>query len=193
MVFDYELSKLFADKLNVPLRVREYANLKMLFLALDNNDVDFIAAGLTLTPKRAKKYRSSPPYYYTSQKVVYRKGSYRPRKISDINAPIGVLNDSSHEETLERLLNKAPDLIINVLDNEDQESLLRKIAEKELAFAIVDGSTLAQKQRYYPVLAEAFTISKKNPVVWLINRNNDDSLYALMIEFIGEQYKKPKD
>ncbi|AGH80250.1 lytic transglycosylase [Psychromonas sp. CNPT3] len=187
--FDYELSKLFADKLNVPLRVIEYANLKMLFLALDNNDVDFIAAGLTLTPKRAEKYRSSPPYYYTSQKVVYHKGSYRPRKISDINAPIGVLNESSHEETLERLLNKAPDLIINVFDNDDQESLLRQIAEKELAFAIVDGSTLAQKQRYYPVLAEAFTISEKNPVVWLINRNNDDSLYALMIEFIGEQYK----
>ncbi|WP_094751441.1 membrane-bound lytic murein transglycosylase MltF [Psychromonas sp. CD1] len=186
--FDYELSKLFADKLNVSLHVKEYANLKMLFLALDNNKVDFIASGLALTPERAEKYHSSPPYYYNSQKVVYRKGSYRPRKVADINAPIGVLSQSSHEETLEKLLNTAPDLIIDILDNEDEESLLRKIADKELSFAIVDGSTLAQKQRYYPILAEAFTISKDDPIVWLIKRNDDDSLYALMIEFIGEQY-----
>lgn len=187
--FDYELGKQFAIYLNVKLQIKEYSSLNELFYALDNKEVDFIGSALTLTPKRAKKYRSSPPYYYVSQKVVYHKGTYRPRKIADVNAPISVLKDSSHEETLDHLLKEAPDLAIKIVDGEDQESLLRQVAEKKIRFSIVDSSTLAQKQRYYPALAEAFTISEKQPVAWLINRGKDNTVYSAMIEFIGNRYQ----
>ena len=187
--FDYELGKQFAVYLNVELQVKEYSSLNELFSALDNKEVDFIGSALTLTPKRAKKYRSSPPYYYVSQKVVYHKGTYRPRKIADVNAPVSVLKDSSHEETLDGLLDEAPDLAIKIVEGEDQESLLRQVADKEIKFAIVDSSTLAQKQRYYPALAEAFTISEKQPVAWLINRDKDNTVYSAMIEFIGNRYQ----
>ncbi len=188
--FDYELAENFAEYLNVELHVKEFDTLKALFAALDNEQIDFIGSGLTLTPKRAEKYRSSPPYYSVSQKVVYHKGTYRPRQISDVNAPIWVLENSSHQETLEGLLAEVPDLQIKVLKNEDQESLLRKVAEQEIKFAIVDSSTLAQKQRYYPVLAEAFTIAAKQPVAWLIKRSQDDTLYSAIIEFIGTQHQE---
>ncbi|WP_019615889.1 membrane-bound lytic murein transglycosylase MltF [Psychromonas ossibalaenae] len=187
--FDYELGKQFAAYLNVNFRIKEYNSLKELFDALDNNKIDFVGSGLTLTPKRSQKYRSSPPYYHVSQKVVYHKGTYRPRKIIDVNAPISVLKDSSHEETLDSMIDEVPDLEIQILENEDQETLLRKVADKEITFAIVDSSTLAQKQRYYPVLAEAFTISEKLPVAWLIKRDQDDSVYSAIIEFIGGKYQ----
>ncbi|PKG38794.1 membrane-bound lytic murein transglycosylase MltF [Psychromonas sp. Urea-02u-13] len=185
---DYELGKQFAAYLDVKITIKTYNSLNELFLALDNNQIDFAGAGLTLTPKRAEKYRSSPPYYYVSQKLVYHKGTYRPRKIADVNAPITVLTDSSHAETLNALIEENSHLEIDYLDNEDQETLLRKIAEKKVKFAIVDSSTLAQKQRYYPALTEAFTISEKQPVAWLINKNQDDSVYSGMIEFIGNKY-----
>lgn len=186
--FDYELGKQFADDLKVKLTIKEYPTFAALFKALDNNKVDFLGAGLTLTPKRAQKYRSSPPYYFASQKLVYRKGSYRPRQASDINAPVAVLKDSSHEETLENLSSEMQALQVHILDNEDQETLLRKVAEKEITFAIVDSSTLAQKQRYYPILTEAFTISEKQPIAWLLNRHQDDTLYSAVIEFMGNRY-----
>lgn len=185
---DYELAVQFADYLNVKLTIKEYGSLNELFAALDNDQVDFLGAGLTLTPKRAKKYRSSPPYYYVSQKVVYHKGTYRPRKIADIKGPVSVLKESSHAETLVSLMAENPNVEIELLENEAQEALLRKVAEKEISFAIVDSSTLAQKQRYYPALAEAFSISEKQPVAWLFKRNQDDSLYAGIIEFIGNKY-----
>lgn len=187
--FDYELGREFAAYLHVKLSIKEYETLSELFTALDHNKIDFIGSGLTLTPKRAEKYRSSPPYYYVSQKLVYHKGTYRPRKVADINAPVSVLKDSSHEETLQSLSAEVPDLQIDTLPSEDQESLLRKVADKEIKFAIVDSSTLAQKQRYYPVLAEAFTISDKQAVAWLIKREQDDSVYSPMIEFIGNKYQ----
>lgn len=186
--FDYELGKKLADELKVKLTIKEYPTFEALFQALDNNKVDFLGAGLTLTPKRVQKYRSSPPYYFASQKLVYRKGSYRPRTVSDINAPVSVLKDSNHEETLEKLLGEMPEFEVNILENADQETLLRKVAEEEITFAVVDSSTLAQKQRFYPVLTEAFTISEKQPVAWLLKRRQDDTLYAAIIEFMGNRY-----
>jgi membrane-bound lytic murein transglycosylase F len=186
---DYELGKQFSEYLNVKLTIKEYDSIKELFDALDNNEIDFAGSGLTLTPKRAQKYRSSPPYYYVSQKVVYHKGTYRPRQIGDVNEQISVLSDSSHAETLEHLRLEMPELQVNILENEDQETLLRKVAAKEVKFAIVDSSTLAQKQRYYPQLAEAFTISEKQPVAWLIKRAKDDKLYSAIIEFIGTKHQ----
>ncbi|MCP4325030.1 MAG: membrane-bound lytic murein transglycosylase MltF [Psychromonas sp.] len=185
---DYELGKQFSAYLNVKLTIKEYDSLSELFLALDNNEIDFVGSGLTLTPKRAKKYRSSPPYYYVSQKVVYHKGTYRPRNIADVNAPIHALKYSSHAETLDALRIENPKLEITPLDNEDQETLLQKVANKEIKFAMVDSSTLAQKQRYYPALAEAFSASGERPVAWLIKKDQDDSVYAGMIEFIGNKY-----
>jgi membrane-bound lytic murein transglycosylase F len=187
---DYELGSQFAEYLQVELIIQEFDNLDLLFDALENNEIDFAGSGLTLTPKRAEKYRSSPPYYHLTQKLVYHKGTYRPRKIADINAPITVLKGSSHEENISESLKEFPDLVIDVLDNEDQESLLQKVADKEVTFAIVDSTTLAQKQRYYPALAEAFTIYGQQPVAWLIRKAQDDSLYSAMIEFMGEQHQE---
>ena len=187
--FDYELGLEFAKYLNVELQVKEFDTLTDLFQALDNEEIDFIGAGLTLTDKRSKKYRGAPPYYYVSQKVVYHKGTYRPREMSDVTEPIGVLKSSSHEEALQLLAKDLPDLKINVLTDDDQESLLQKVADKEIKYALVDSSTLAQKQRYYPVLAEAFTIAKDRPAAWLINRDQDNAIYSAMIEFIGDKYQ----
>jgi len=186
---DYELGQQFAKYLHVDLKVREFDSLALLFAALEDNEIDFIGAGLTLTPKRMEKYRSSPPYYTLTQKLVYHKGTYRPRKIADVNAPVTVLKDSSHEENILASLKEYPDLDIQVVDNEDQESLLQKVADKEVTFAIVDSTTLALKQRYYPSLAEAFTIYGEQPVAWLLRKEQDDSLYSAVIEFMGNQHK----
>lgn len=186
---DYELGKKFAAYLKVKLVVKEFDNLESLFKSLENNQIDFAGAGLTLTPKRAEKYRSSPPYYYLTQKLVYHKGTYRPRKMADVNAPVSVLKSSSHEESIIESLKEFPTLVIDILNNEDQESLLQKVADKEIIFAVVDSTTLAQKQRYYPALAEAFTLNEKQPVAWLIRKVQDDTLYAGMIEFMGNQYQ----
>ena len=187
---DYELGRKFAEYLQVDLVIEEFDNLALLFKALEDDKIDFAGSGLTLTPKRMEKYRSSPPYYSLTQKLVYHKGTYRPRKIEDVNAPVTVLKGSSHEENIIASLKEYPDLVIDILDNEDQESLLQKVADKEVTFAIVDSTTLALKQRYYPSLAEAFTIYGEQPVAWLIRKTQDDSLYSGMIEFMGIQHQE---
>ena len=186
---DYELAKKFASYLNVELQINEYDNLTDLLNALDDGEIDFAGAGLNLTTSRAKKYRSSPPYYYTSKKVVYRRGSFRPRKIADLNAPLHVIHASSHQEYLSSLQKNEPNLKFIVSEASDQEDILRLVVDKKIKFAVVDSATLAQKQRFYPELAEAFPISKILPVAWLIRKDTDDSLYSLMIDFIGKKHQ----
>ena len=186
---DYELAKQFANYLNVELQINEYKSLTDLLAALDEGKIDFAGAGLNLTKIRAKKYRSSPPYYYTSKKVVYRRGSFRPRSISDLNAPLHVIQASSHKEFLRDLQKNEPNLEFVVTEAADQEDILRLVVDKKIKFAVVDSGTLAQKQRFYPELAEAFPISKKLPVAWLIRKDTDDSLYSLMIDFIGKKHQ----
>lgn len=186
---DYELAKQFADYLNVELKINEYDNLTDLLNALDDDEIDFAGAGLNLTPSREKKYRSSPPYYYTSKKVVYRRGSFRPRKIADLNAPLYVIQASSHQEYLQSLQKNEPNLKFIVSEASDQEDILRLVVDRKIKFAVVDSSTLAQKQRFYPEIAEAFPISKELPVAWLLPRDSDDSLYSLIIDFIGKKYQ----
>ena len=187
---DYELGNQFSKELNLPLKIRTFDTLNSLLSALERGDVDFVGAGLTLTKKRAEKYRSSPPYYYITQKLVYRKGERRPRKMGGLDAPVHVLKDSSHEERLAEIKKLVPNLKIVQTVEDDQEGLLALIENKKIKYAIVDSTTLAQSQRFYPHLAEAFIVHKKMPVAWLTRKSKDVTLYAAMIEFMGHAYRK---
>jgi len=57
---EYELTKAFADYLGVSLRISTEDNLKNMLNKVENNDVDFAAAGLTVTaeplPLNVKKH-----------------------------------------------------------------------------------------------------------------------------------------
>ena len=186
---DYELANDFAQHLGVKLDMSPAYSLTELFNELDNGNVDFIAAGLTLTIERAEKYRSAPPFYNVSRTLVYLKGSTRPKDFSEVDEPILVLKDSSHEELLKQRKVQYPDLRWIGTDDEDPMEILRMVADGEAVFAMVDDKVLARAQRYYPMLAKAFTLENKRPVAWMLHKSIDDSLYSALIEFIGRNHQ----
>ncbi|BBC41220.1 membrane-bound lytic murein transglycosylase F [Photobacterium damselae subsp. piscicida] len=97
---DYELAQLFAKKLGVKLEMQPMFSLSSLFPALDRGNVDILAAGLTITPNRLQDFRATPTYYYASQLVVYKKGTWRPRTPADLaknKGTLTVVKGSSHE------------------------------------------------------------------------------------------------
>ncbi len=187
--FDYELAKQFAEYLGVELDMAPAYSLNELFPELDSGNLDFVASGLTLTKARAEKYRSAPPYYQATQTLVYRKGDFRPRSLDKVNNKILVVKDSNHEELLKSLKAQYPNLTWETTVDDDHEELLRKVADKEVSFAIVNNTTLARNQRYYPILAEALKLDNEQPVAWLLRKNRDDSLYSALIEFLGQKHK----
>ncbi|WP_158587172.1 membrane-bound lytic murein transglycosylase MltF [Motilimonas pumila] len=186
---DYELAIAFAERLDVKLDMSPALSIDELFKELDTGNIDLIAAGLTLTPERANKYRSAPPFYEVAQTLVYRTGSKKPRKFEDIDAPVLVLKSSAHEEFLTQLKSEHPHLSLQAIDEEDPAELLKQVEDSEASYALVNDVVLARSQRYYPNLAEGFSLENKEPVAWLLKKNIDDSLYAALIEYIGEQHQ----
>nr|WP_222939647.1 membrane-bound lytic murein transglycosylase MltF [Photobacterium sp. BZF1] len=186
---DYELARRFADKLGVKLEMKAMFTLSGLFPGLERGDVDILAAGLTMTDERLAQFRAAPAYYYASQKVVYKKGQWRPRSIEDLaenKGTLAVVSGSSHEKTLQALKLDHPTLEWQALEEIDSDELLRQVAEGELDYTLADSVDIALNQRILPDVTTALELTEDEPIAWFVNQSNDDSLYALLIEFFGE-------
>lgn len=184
---DYELLERFSDYLDVELVVHPYYSIDDMFTTPEKSPISIYAAGLSRTEKRQKKFRSSPSYYQVEQLLIYRKGNLRPRDISQIQDPIFVVKNSSHEEKIQKLIRQSPELNLTFKTVPDSEILLRQLEEGDIKLAIVNDITLAQNQYYYPHLARAFTLDAKKDIVWLMDKSADDSLANAVLEFFSIQ------
>jgi len=184
--FEYELAKKYAKSLNVSLKIIPSYSLDELFTKLDSGEVDFLAAGLSITDNRLSQYRFSPSYEQTSQKLVFKQGNKRPRKIADLTGTLMVTTSSSHVENLEALKQKHYDLQWQETSEYDSEELLLKVLNGDIDYTIIDSNTLAISRRYYPEISIGFTIKKPTPLAWMVSKNSDDAILSSIIEFFGD-------
>ncbi|GGI67922.1 membrane-bound lytic murein transglycosylase F [Shewanella gelidii] len=181
--FDYELAKRFARHLGLKLSMTPYASVSDLYAALENQDIDIIAAGLTETPNRKARFRLGPPLYFVDQILVYRQGSSRPRMITDIDEPITINADSAYVETLSRYQQQHPELTWKQVYGKDNEELLHLIAKGELQYTVSDSSSLLINRRMMPELRQGPILANDLPVVWLLPANQSDTLMSHLLEF----------
>ncbi|GAC15160.1 membrane-bound lytic murein transglycosylase MltF [Aliiglaciecola lipolytica] len=183
--FEYELANGFADYLGVRLEVFPYYTLNELFPQLENHHLDLIAAGISVTNERAAQFRFGPAYQNISQKVVFKQGNERPRSATDLNEELLVIAGSSHAETLREFKPFHPHLSWQETDDKDAEELMEMVLNDELAYTIVDSNILAVLRRRHPELSIGFTISQEQGVAWALDKSQDDSLLAALIEYFG--------
>jgi membrane-bound lytic murein transglycosylase F len=187
---EYELTKAFADYLGVSLRISTEDNLKNMLNKVENSDVDFAAAGLTVTAERKKTLRFSESYQSITQQLVYHRSMPRPKKIDDvIEGMMEVIANSSHVEKLKELKKQHPDLSWN--ENKDIGSieLLSLVDENIIDFTVADSNEVLLTRRFHPNLRIAFDISKPQDLAWAFAKNGDNSLYEEANKFL-KNYKK---
>ncbi len=184
--FEFELAKKYADSLGVKLKVSASYSLNELFEQLESGEVDFLAAGLTVTEKRLKKYNFAPSYNQITQKLVFKQGKVRPRAVKDLTGKLVVSAQSSHVENLEKLLETHADLTWQEDLTLDSEELLVRILNEEIDYTVIDSNALAVNRRYYPEISIGFTIKEPESMAWLLSKKNDDSILASLIEFFGQ-------
>ncbi|HHX8520545.1 TPA: membrane-bound lytic murein transglycosylase MltF [Vibrio diabolicus] len=200
---DYELARQFAEQLGVKLEIKPAFRQAELFPALKKGDIDLIATGLNQTSQAVKRFRPGPAYYYVSQQVVYKKGQLRPRDIEklieyqaskdsesdeDTNAgaqTLKIVEQSQYVPTLTALKKQYPELQFEIVGDADTRDLLKYVSTGELRFTVTDSVELSLAQRLYPDLALAFELTEDQPVSWFTRRSEDESLYAMLIEFFG--------
>ncbi len=205
---DYELARQFAKELGVRLEIKPAYRQAELFPALQKGDIDLIATGLNQTPSAVREFRPGPAYYYVSQQIIYKNGQQRPRDIKDLisiqqqmvkndpdngdksdaspaAATLEVVGHSQYIPTLEALKKQNPLLQYRTVRDADSKDLLKRVSQGSLPYTVSDSIQLSLAQRLYPDLAVAFEMTEDQPVSWYIRRSEDESLYAMMIEFFG--------
>lgn len=187
--YEYELAAAFADKLGVKLVLVPSFHLEELLLKLKNNEIDLIASGATVSDKLQREFRLAPAYQQSDEVLVYRLGKKRPKSLHELDAPVVVNKGSSQAESLIALQSSEPSLNIQFNDTDDAVELLQAVAEGKISYTLADSHMLAINQRFYPTLGNAFTLKQNQPVAWLLPRNEDDSLFTVLIEFFGRSYE----
>ena len=188
--FEYELAKKYADSLNVDLKVIPSYSLDELFVKLNRGELDVLASGLAITDKRLQRFRFAPSYETISQKLVFKQGNVRPRKVSDLTGKLmgklTVTAGSSYVENLEALKIKHPKLTWQETSEYDSDELLEQVLNGDIDYTIIDSNALAITRRYYPEISIGFSIQNPEPLAWMVSKNAKDDILASLIEFFGQ-------
>lgn len=175
--FEYALVGLLAKDLGVKLTVAPAFNLFDIFNQLRGQDADLAAAGLTLTEQRAATFPHSDAYYKLIPQVVYVAGTYRPRKLADLQGmDIVVLAGSSHADQLRAIKAQGhPALIWQEIEEADTMELLELVKSGQAQLAIIDSNEFTVQQSLYPRLKVAFNLGQEQDMVWYLPPETDNS------------------
>jgi len=188
--FEYELAKMFAQHLNVRLKIIIPDNLSNMLTLIEQGKADIAAAGLTVTPARKDVIRFSPVYQEVTQQLVYRQGTKKPKNITALtNGHLEVITASSHVEQLRSYQQEVPELLWTENSDIDSSGLLELVQLEMIDYTIADSNEIAANQTLFPELRVAFDISEPQPLAWAMPLSEDGSLYnevALFFETIKE-------
>ena len=188
--FEYDLVKAFADHLGVSLKISTEDNLNNMLAKVQEGDVDFAAAGLTVTAEREKTLRFSDSYQSITQQLVYNHSIPRPKNMDDaVEGMMEVIANSSHVEKLKELKEKYPRLSWDENKEAGTTELLMLVAENIIDFTIADSNEVLLTRRFHPTLGVAFNISKPQQLAWAFSKTGDNSLYLEANKFLAA-YKK---
>jgi len=174
---EYELITGFAEFLNVKVNWTFSENLEMMLTAIENNDAQIAAAGLTITPERQKQFKFSVPYQEITTQVVYQKGKQKPRKAEDlVGKKLLVSKNSSHEELLKTLQKTLPELQWASFEDAYLEQQFKRILNGDIDYLVADSHEISVQRRYYPEIRIGFDLSGTQQLAWLLPLNDDNSL-----------------
>lgn len=185
MGYQYELLKNLCNSLNVELELIIEKDLSKCIDMLNNNEVDILAMGLTMTNKRRKQLLFTEPIIVSRQVLVQRKPdgwrkmatadeieSHMLRSTLDLSGKtIYVEEGTVFEEQLNRLADEIAGHIEVVSDHREVEQLIATVASGEIDFTIADEHVALVNTRYYPSLDVATAVSFPQKIAWAVDVN----------------------
>lgn len=181
---EYDLAKMFADELGVKLTMIIPETLGDILDGIEDGTAHFAAAGLTVTEERQKRFRFAPAYQEITEQLVYHADHPKPKDLSSLgDGTLEVVAGSSHEERLEYLKNVIEDLNWRSVSDQESEDLMQLVADEIIEYTIADSNEVALNKPYFLRLRVAFDISDPQPLAWMFQKNEDDSLYNEAVKF----------
>ena len=182
---EYELSKAFADYLNVELEIKPLNNSEELFTALNDHAIDIAAANLFYQPNKVEHFQLGPSYYSASWQIAYRKGENRPRSLAQINSQLVIPDNAELEHILKETKLKNPHLTWVVDKKQTQEELLLQVADGKIDYTIANSLDISAAQHIKPQIAVAFDLTDEMSVHWYLANNASNELQSALLDFMN--------
>lgn len=203
MGYQFEMLREFADHLDVKLKLVIVNDMHKAFDMLNNDEVDLIAMGLTITRDRKKMVDFTLPQIQTKQVLVQRKPeNWRKMRTWDeieerlIRNPLKLAGKEVHVQKgtvfanrLAILANEIGDTIHVYEDPEREvEQLITAVAHGEIDYTVADEHIAKVNQKYYSNIDVRTPLSFPQHVAWAV-KHGSDSLKTDINNWIKD-YKK---
>ncbi len=180
--FDVEIAKAVAAKLGKELQIEDIA-FDSLIMGLNNDKIDFIAAGMTATEKRAKQVDFSNSYFKSKQVIIVKEDDTSVASADDlvgktVGVQLGTTGDlfvSSTEGIKVVQVKKGTQAVMDLL----QGKVDAVVIDQEPAKKMVEGQD-GLKILDVPFIEEEYAIAVKKGNTELLNAINEtiDELQA---------------
>lgn len=183
--FEVTFARAFAQHLGVELQLQAVDSYADMQQAVRLGFADLAIGGLSIPNAPTDIYGYSRPYMEALQQVVYKRTTVRaPDDLIGLTGAVRV--DSAQYRAAHTLRRELPDInIVPVAGNTDE--LIKRLAQGEFDYAIIDSNDHAFYQPFYPNLRHAFDITEPLPVGWMFRTDRDTSLRDAADDFINTQ------
>lgn len=183
---EHDLVELFARDLGVPVRYVEVDAYAGVLPRLERGQGHMAAAGLSITPQRARRFLFSPSYMDVQQVLVYNSTQPRPHNLKELESKrIEVVSDSSGAEQLRALSPRIPKLDLAEISTLNPEDLLLRVSEGNAAYAVAGSHIVDVARNFYPNIAKGMAIGNTEKLAWAFPRDGDPLLVRRAREFFA--------
>jgi len=166
---EYELAQGFAERLGVKLRIEVAEQLQQIVADVAHGKAHIGAANLTVTAPRSELVDFGPGYQQVEQVLLHRRAAPPPRAIADlIGGHLEVLAGSSHVGLLEQVRVEHPELQWVEDPQASVEELVRRVAQGEIDYTIVDSTAFQLLRNAYPEVRAAFSVGRASDMAWAL-------------------------
>lgn len=198
--YQYELLKDLTNYLGVELELVIESNMQKSIDMLNNNEIDLLAMGLTVTSERNKIFSFTLPIMTTRQVLVQRKpeGFINMETADEIeshlirnplelaNVIINVQQGTVFAKRLQTLSDEIADSIIIINDEREIEELIVAVANNEIDYTVADEHVAIVTARYYRNIDVKTPISFHQKIAWAAKKGQAglvDTIDSWLVKF----------
>lgn len=170
--FEYELAKEFAKSLGVRLEIIVPPTREALLEYLDAGKGDLIAAGMTRTPEREKRYLFSAPYQFVSELLIVPAKDKTTRGLPDLKGKtVSVRKSSSYYETLSNIKDNLGIKIELLPEELETEEILGRVGAGKIPATVADSNIVQLEQTYNSNIRSVGPLGDIVEIAWMMRQN----------------------
>ena len=187
--FEYELAREFAKSIGVLLEIVIPPSREALLDFLASGKGDLIAAGMTRTAERERRFSFSPPYQFVSELLIVPTKDKTTKGLHDLKGKtISVRKSSSYYETLMTMKESLGFNIALLPEDLETEDILARVGAGKIAATVADSNIVQLELTYNNNIRSVGPLGDVVEIGWMMRRDQSE-LKKELDDFMKKLYK----